>query len=580
MPGTLSSKIVNGKTYYYYRESYRAKVNPQDEGKTKGSGKSQVKSKSIYLGSAETILSWKFATQGPLSIRHRSFGLVAGAYQTAKEFGLIDILRKHIEGRRYGTERWIYFFITILNRLDRATSKNKMRSWIKKTILPDLLDIEVSHLTSKKYWYVTDDVLSEAQLKEKRKAHQTDADDLFCGLDDEVFQKIEQELFDKVCKLLPVSAGSLVYDTTNFFTFFEAIERSELAQTGHNKEARHHLRQVGLTMALDKSTGIPFYHEVYRGNSQDANTFYRIVADLLNRINQCFQGIDELVLILDKGNNKRETFDFLKGKIEWIGSLVPTQHDDLLSVPIDEYEGLYKGMKTLRRVKAVMGHKCVLVMAYNPKLERKQKHSLTRGIKKLEEKLTEKYDSYKNKPSQLTSGLTSILENSRYKKFVKLSVDKEGLKLESDQAYHKEHEKRFGKNLVFTSKENAETAWIIEQYKEKDSIEKVFRDMKDPELIRIRPLRHWTDTKIRAYIFCCVMSFILIRLMQHKTRQAGIGMSANLLKEELSDVYEILMIYQGGRAERKISTLSSVQKKLYDIFHLREIEERIVLHYF
>ena len=56
-------------------------------------------------------------------------------------------------------------------------------------------------------------------------------------------------------------------------------------------------------------------------------------------------------------------------------------------------------------------------------------------------------------------------------------------------------------------------------------------------------------------------------------------MSASLLKEELSDVYEILMIYQGGRAERKISTLSSVQKKLYDIFHLREIEERIVLHY-
>jgi hypothetical protein len=128
-------------------------------------------------GQKGLIRIWKFATQGPLSIRHRSFGLLAGAYQTAKEFGLIDSLRKHIEGRRYGTERWINFFITILNRLDRATSKNKMRSWIKKTILPDLLDIEVNHLTSKKYGYVTDDVISEAQLKEKRKTHPTDADD-------------------------------------------------------------------------------------------------------------------------------------------------------------------------------------------------------------------------------------------------------------------------------------------------------------------------------------------------------------------------------------------------------------------
>lgn len=555
------------------------KLNPEAKGKAKGSGKSRVKTTSIYLGSAETILAWKFDTQGPLSVRHRRFGLVAAAYQTACEFGLIESLQTHIEGRRYGIERWMYFFITMVNRLDRATSKNKMQEWIKKTILAQLLDIDPQQLTSKKYWYVTDDVISEAQLQEKRAQRDAEEEDIFCGLDDEVFQAIEQAVFERVRRLLPDAADTLIYDTTNFFTFFEAIGRSELAQTGRNKDSRHHLRQVGLTMALDRSSGIPFYHQVYRGNRQDARTFYSIVSTLLGRINQAFDDIDELTLILDKGNNKRETFDFLSGKIDWVGSLVPSQHHDLLSIGLDQYEGVYEGLKTLRRTQTVMGHRCVLVMTYNAKLARKQRASLSRGMARLKDKLDEKYRSYKTRPLQMTAGLNTIVQDSRYKNFVAVSVDQDGLHVEIDQHHYQDYEKRLGKNLLFTSRQNAETAWIIQCYKEKDDLEKLFREMKDPQLIRIRPLRHWTDTKIRAYIFCCVMSVVLMRLMQYKAEQAQLAMSVSVLKEELADIYEILMIYQAGRAERKISARSAVQAKLYDVFKLREIEERIVLHY-
>ena len=562
-----------------YRESYRVKLDPQARGKVKGSGKSQVKSQSIYLGSAETILAWKFETQGPLSVRHRHFGLVAAAYQTAREYGLIEALQTHLSGSRYGIERWVYFLITIVNRLDSATSKNKMQTWIKQTILPDLLAIDPGQLSSKKYWYVTDDVISEAELQEKRAQGQCTADDLFCGLDDEVFQTLEQAVFERLRTLLPDAADALLYDTTNFFTFFEALDRSALAQTGHNKDSRHHLRQVGLALALDRVTGIPFYHQVYRGNSQDARTFFSVVSALLGRIQHAFQSVDELVLVLDKGNNKRETFDFLKGKIDWVGSLVPSHHDELLSIAVEQYEGVYDGMKTLRRTQTVLGHRCVLVMTYNPKLARKQKATLTRGIERLQDQLTEKYRSYKNKPLQMTAGLRTMLEQSRYKKFLRVSVDQAGLHFERDQGHYEQYEKRLGKNLLFTSKEDAETAWIIQRYKEKDDLEKVFRDLKDPELIRIRPLRHWTDTKIRAYIFCCVMSVMLLRLMQYKAEQAQLNMSASVLKEELADIYEILMIYQRERAERKISALSSVQAKLYDVFKLREIENQIVLHY-
>ena len=121
--------------------------------------------------------------------------------------------------------------------------------------------------------------------------------------------------------------------------------------------------------------------------------------------------------------------------------------------------------------------------------------------------------------------------------------------------------------------------WVIAQYKERNNIEEVFRTLKDVELIRIRPIRHFTDSKIRAHIFCCVMSFLLIRMMQLKTRQAGIEMSPVVLKEELSDLQEVMMIYDHHLSEIKISQPSTVQQKLFNLFRLEEIQNQLTLHH-
>ncbi len=578
MAGRIYPKQIKGNTYYYYQESYRRKIEPTAYGKHRGSGKSQVHTKSIYLGEAETILSWKQSTQGPLSVEYRAFGFLAAAYQTAIEFGMAEALATHIKGKRYGMDRWIFFFLTIVNRLECATSKNKMGQWAAKTILPDLLGIDVGKLSGKNFWYVTDDVISEKELLKERKKDGGKENDLFCGLNDEVFNKIEENIFQRLKPLMAEPGRSAVYDTTNFFTFFESPQASELARTGHNKQSRHHLRQVGLAMAVDRGLGIPFFHRIYRGNSQDANTFNLIVGDLVKAVQTSFKNVEELVLVLDKGNNKKETFDFLDGKIEWVGSLVPSQHEDLLKVPLEQYKTGWGKLKTLRRKKAVMGRESLLIMTYNEKLFRKQEHTLRKGIEKLKKSLRVKYDSYKKVPSSETAGLITLRQKSRYKNFVKVTVKESGLSMEIDETQITERKKRLGKNLIFTSKTEAETAWVISQYKEKEVIEEAFKTMKDPELIRIRPLRHWTDTKIRAYIFCCVMGYVLLRLMQQKACKAGIEMSAKVLKEELSDLKEVVMVYEGEKAERKITVKSSVQEKLYKLFDLEKIEKMVTLH--
>lgn len=139
-------------------------------------------------------------------------------------------------------------------------------------------------------------------------------------------------------------------------------------------------------------------------------------------------------------------------------------------------------------------------------------------------------------------------------------------------------QKNFGKNLLFSSDLEAKAGWIITQYQAKDRIEDDFKLLKDPELIRWRPSRHWTDTKLRAFGFCCVMALLLIRVMELKVCRAGLRMSPAVLKEELADLREIIMVYDPRTAETKVSARSSIQQRLWDLFDLGSLETQLTGH--
>ena len=115
-------KLINGKTYYYLQKTYREKIKSFDSGKIKGSGKSRVRTIAIYMGTAQSIMERLTKSKEPIEAHLREFGLAAAALQIAREIGLVEILKGHIKGERYGTPRWVYFMLPILNRLTQATS--------------------------------------------------------------------------------------------------------------------------------------------------------------------------------------------------------------------------------------------------------------------------------------------------------------------------------------------------------------------------------------------------------------------------------------------------------------------------
>jgi transposase len=553
------------------------KVDPMKKGKGSRSGRSKVRSRAVYLGTAEAILKCFEGTKEPVEVATRRFGLIAAAYQTAAEIGLPEILKMHITGERAKVAHWIFFFISIINRIDNATSKNKMSQWLSKTILPELLGLDPARLTGKDFWYAADYVLAERDYHETRERSGSGGGPLL-GLNEDIYTRIEKDLFTRIDQLMGLSPSVICYDTTNFYTYIEEPKRSEMANTCNSKDSKHHLRHVGLLMAVEKSHGVPVLSQIYEANRHDSRVFSSILADLVLALRQLCGSESDLVVVLDKGNNSPKNFKAMTGAISWVGSLVPSHHPELIDLALCDYHGNWKAYRYYRCTKTLMGIECTLVLTYNSATKRKKQHSLRRGIEKLKREMLAKWAEYKERPKSLTKGLITLKEKSRYGKFLESWVEDDCLQFREKPQEIEEREKGFGKCLIFSNMLKAETGFLIDTYHEKKVIEDDFQLLKDEQIIRFRPIRHWTDTKIRAYAFCCVVALALVRVMQWKAEKAEYKMSPRLLKDELSDIREVIMVYSPNHAGRKITKRSVVQEKLWKEFRLHEIERNLLIH--
>jgi transposase len=317
--------------------------------------------------------------------------------------------------------------------------------------------------------------------------------------------------------------------------------------------------------------------QIYQVNRHDSRIFSCILAELIVALRRMLSSESDIVIVLDKGNNSEKNFKAMYGEISWVGALAPSHHKDLMELDPSLYDGTWKDLCYRRISRNIMGIECAVLITYNSSRARKQEHSLQRGIERLKKEILDRWNSYKKAPQAITRGITSIQKKSDYGACLKPSVSEGGIQFELDEAELGARRKRFGKNIIFSDMLTAESSYLIETYRQRSRIETDFQLLKDETIIRFRPIRHWTDTKIRAHAFCCVMALTLMRVMQWKAHKIGHRMSPMLLKEELGDINEVVMVYNATKARTKITDRSTVQEKLWQAFRLDEIQQ-LVLH--
>lgn len=589
-PGKIIERQRGTKTYYYYSRSYRVKIDPEAKGKTKGSGKSKVVSQQIYLGTAETLLHKIFDKKNvydPVEIQKKQFGLPVALFEIAERIGLRDVIDRVVPGDVEGIAISDFLLIAAINRVGNHTPKESMGKWYEKTVLPKIQKVNPGRLDSQSFWYAYDKLISEAGVRQEKELRgyapneKLDIDELEAVLDDSKIEAIEKGIWRNLLDEFGFVLDAVLYDTTNFYNFCQPETGNCLSQYGRNKEGRDDKRQVGLQMAILRDLGIPIFHGVYCGHNQDASLFPTAIHKLMSRYHEVAQKTESLVLVFDKGNNSQVNFDFLNQQaapMDFVGTLTPSQHPDLLRIPLDHYKESFGQFLAHSTRKKVFGKERIIVLTYNPATARRQERIFEFQMNRAKKEAKDFFEAVAKEPTleveaQMRAYLkTHFVGTSRALRYYEFKVWNNGWRnmfsIRRKRSEVAAKKAAFGKKIVFTSLGGASTQTILDYQKSSCQIEDGMHHIKDRDLVAYHPGYHWTDSKIRVHAFVCVLALLLLKLLQNLARQEGLGMSCKVLIEELEEITMVILVYPDRKSARKITTLSRVQQRLFDLFGL------------
>jgi transposase len=98
-------------------------------------------------------------------------------------------------------------------------------------------------------------------------------------------------------------------------------------------------------------------------------------------------------------------------------------------------------------------------------------------------------------------------------------------------------------------------------------VENHFRLSNDDDLIATRPIRHWTDNKIRCHLFSCVVALAYLRRLELKLAAAGINRTAEDVMDDMRHLHSVLTVGKGARKPvRRLETPSKTQAEVLQAF--------------
>lgn len=552
---SLTKKKISGHTYWYLRECRRVDGRPKI-----------VWTK--YLGKADDIL-WAFEAAerppGPRKVAVTQFGAVAALFHIAHRAGIVEAIDRHVPKRQQGLTTGQYILLAAINRAACPKSKAALGDWYRTTSLRRFIPAPPGALASQRFW------------------------DHFDRLDQSTIDVIEMDISTQIVERFGVDLSALVYDGSNFFTYIDSRNESVLAQRGHNKQKRNDLRQVALGLLVSCDFHLPLLHVVYPGNLADSTEFKSLTSLLVERYERLAGSCKDITLLFDKGNNSKDAFQTLDGsEYHFVGSLVPSQHEDLLQIPLSRFSSLadprLEGVGAYRTRKVVFGRERTILITHNEELLAGQLRGLGQHLAKARRELHALKIRLARRAAGLVRGgrtptrasverqVARILSAQFLSQIVRVSIEE--LKGVPTISWHTDHHalarlsrRLFGKTILFTDRDDWTDQQIILGYRAQSKIEDVFKLMKHPQFLRWQPQWCWTDSKIRVHAFTCVLAVTLCSLLQRTLAQRSMDISIPSMLEELCGVQETTLLYPGPTPRRSViqhmlAELTPTQKRL------------------
>lgn len=324
----------------------------------------------------------------------------------------------------------------------------------------------------------------------------------------------ERELsahLDRVVRGLLGTAVEVVFvDATT--VAFATEKEDELRRRGFSKDGRPHRSQVVVAL-LQTREGLPLGYRLFPGNTAEVKTLRPAVEELRARYR-----VERMVLVGDAGLFSEENLALMEeAHLDWVvaARLRSLGRKDFESLgswqdwPAQEADAKGRVRRMISRT--FRGRR--LVVRYCPQHARRSVRLRERAVERAKARLK------KARPGKFLTLATGSLR-----------LNREAIR--RDEQYD-------GLHGVWTSLSEAEAsdAQVRSHYAELWRIEQGFRVMK--HTLKLRPVFHWTERRVRAHILICYTAFALMRLLRYRYLQqhsTQAPLSEDRILEELDRV--------------------------------------------
>lgn len=317
-------------------------------------------------------------------------------------------------------------------------------------------------------------------------------------------EKIEQKLFlARRGKNLP---ELFLYDVTS--SYLEG-EKNALADYGYNRDKKKGKKQIVIGLLCDE-LGEPVSTEVFKGNTQDTETFYSQVQKAAERF-----GCKNVTMVGDRGMIKKTQIERLPEGFHYITAITKVQIEGLIK------RGLIQITLFDVTLCEIEEEGTRYILRRNPwRAEEIEANRLSKQMKI--EQLVEKTNKYLEEHPQAKVSKAMERINKKIKlliidKWVSIDADERKLRMIVNKESLKEEAFLDGCYVIKTNlpKESAAKEIIHERYKDLKMVESAFRTCKT-EHLEIRPVFVQTERNTRGHVLVVMLAYMIVRALQNK----------------------------------------------------------------
>ena len=321
------------------------------------------------------------------------------------------------------------------------------------------------------------------------------------------------------------------YDITS--TYFEgdkSLLEDDIRKFGYNRDGKLDCRQIVIGIVMTRE-GIPLCHHVFPGNTADKSTVVSVIRDLKSRFR-----LVRVVFVGDRGMLSEDNLETILD--EEFGFIVAhTLRRNVVAADVIEKLG-ERFDRTRKEEQFLFDERTSVrfVLAYSPEIALTARAKRTALLSQADEFIKNALLRLSNPstrgrkptPQGTYDRIRDYLRDHHLMSLFQVEIEDDRVMVHPNGKTRSWEEKIDGILLVETTDLASPPEEIINRYKELAEVERGWRALKSTLLLR--PVHHWTEERIKAHVFICVLALQIERLMRNRLKTLSVNKALDWLR--------------------------------------------------